>query len=469
MEDILALKKAVDSANEMAASIGRHPALLKNSILKKGESVEPMQVDSGDLLEQIDMANKSVADIDDGIRIIHKAVRNSYSKRFPELKVADPMQYIMTAQLLGNKPDRITEDDVRNQLSEVLDPKMHLLITMTAATTQGIKLEPEEMDDVQRACAIAVHLTTLRTKLLEFVELNMATIAPNLSVIVGAAIAAKLMGLAGGLMKLAIMPSCNIPILGSHRESNIESNLNAPPRVGLIYECDLVQQIPFDHTNDVRKRAIKWVANKCCLAARCDANQSDPSGGVGRMFRSKIEALINKELEPPPKKAPRPLPAPIEKSGKKRGGKRVRRMKERYAQTELRKAANRMNFGDVGDDAYQNDLSFGRSQLNAIQKLRGPQINEKTKIRLSKSAQKKLVKAQKGAAQQAGSDSNNNPKRGNGDTGVASSSIIFTPQQQGLEIYNPKAVESYTAGTSGESSNYFSNTASFMKVKKEDT
>lgn len=43
----------------------------------------------------------------------------------------------------------------------------------------------------------------------------------------------------------------------------------------------------------------------------------------------------------------KPLPKPIEGSKKKRGGKRVRKMKERYAMTEFRKQANRLNFGDV--------------------------------------------------------------------------------------------------------------------------
>lgn len=43
----------------------------------------------------------------------------------------------------------------------------------------------------------------------------------------------------------------------------------------------------------------------------------------------------------------KPLPKPIEISKKKRGGKRVRKMKERYAMTEFRKQANRLNFGDV--------------------------------------------------------------------------------------------------------------------------
>ena len=41
------------------------------------------------------------------------------------------------------------------------------------------------------------------------------------------------------------------------------------------------------------------------------------------------------------------LPAPIETSKKKRGGRRARKMKERLGITEMRKTANRMNFGDV--------------------------------------------------------------------------------------------------------------------------
>jgi len=51
--------------------------------------------------------------------------------------------------------------------------------------------------------------------------------------------------------------------------------------------------------------------------------------------------------EPPPVKFVKPLPKPIDPGRKKRGGKRVRKMKERYAITEFRKHANRMNFADV--------------------------------------------------------------------------------------------------------------------------
>lgn len=43
----------------------------------------------------------------------------------------------------------------------------------------------------------------------------------------------------------------------------------------------------------------------------------------------------------------KPLPKPVDPPRKKRGGKKVRKMKERYAMTELRKQANRLNFAEV--------------------------------------------------------------------------------------------------------------------------
>lgn len=89
------------------------------------------------------------------------------------------------------------------------------------------------------------------------------------------------------------------------------------------------------------------VAAKCTLAARVDANHTSVDGEIGLQFKEEIEKKLDKLQEPPPVKFAKPLPKPIEISKKKRGGKRVRKMKERYAMTEFRKQANRLNFGDV--------------------------------------------------------------------------------------------------------------------------
>ena len=42
---------------------------------------------------------------------------------------------------------------------------------------------------------------------------------------------------------------------------------------------------------------------------------------------------------------------------------RVRKQKERYAVTELRKQQNRMNFGEIGENVYQEDLGHNRGNI----------------------------------------------------------------------------------------------------------
>ncbi len=51
-----------------------------------------------------------------------------------------------------------------------------------------------------------------RADILKLVQTKMGRIAPNLSAVVGTAIAAQLMGVAGGLAALSQMPACNIQV-----------------------------------------------------------------------------------------------------------------------------------------------------------------------------------------------------------------------------------------------------------------
>ena len=80
-------------------------------------------------------------------------------------------------------------------------------------------LESVELNRVMEACNIALDLDKCKSKIYAFVESRMAFIAPNLSILVGAPIAAKLMGVAGGLSALAEMPSCNLQLLGNQKKT----------------------------------------------------------------------------------------------------------------------------------------------------------------------------------------------------------------------------------------------------------
>ena len=48
--------------------------------------------------------------------------------------------------------------------------------------------------------------------MLKFVESKMHNIAPNLSLVCGSEVAARLMGVAGGLLALSKMPACNVQV-----------------------------------------------------------------------------------------------------------------------------------------------------------------------------------------------------------------------------------------------------------------
>ncbi|XP_071639627.1 U4/U6 small nuclear ribonucleoprotein Prp31-like [Temnothorax longispinosus] len=389
-------------------------------------------------------ANNMAVKIDNEIAIIHRFIRDKYSKRFPELKslVVGPLEYVKTVKELGNDPKRAKNNE---NLQQFLTQATIMIVSMTASTTQGQLLTEEEREAIYEACDMAVELNNCKLKIFEYVESRMAFIAPNLSIIVGASTAAKIMGVADGLTKLSQIPACNLVVLGSQKTAlSGFSQVTTLPHAGFIYYSEIVQGTP----PDLRRKAAKLVSTKSILAARVDACNAYTDSPMGQKLREEIEKKLDKLQEPPSVKFVKPLPKPIDPGGKKRGGKRVRKMKERYAPTELKKHANRMKLGDIENDAYQEDLGYSRGTIGkaGTGRIRLPQIDEKTKVRIFKNLQK----------QQQWGGSTTVKKQVCG----TASSVAFTPLQ-GLEIVNPQAAEKKFNEANAK---YFSNTVGFINT-----
>ncbi|KAH8350395.1 hypothetical protein KR067_010032 [Drosophila pandora] len=417
-------------------------------------------------------ANAIAVDIDNEISIVHKFTKEKYQKRFPELDslIVGEMEYLLAVKELGNDLDQVKNNE---KLQAILTQATIMIVSVTASTTQGTMLTPAEKSKIDEACEMAIELNNFKSKIYEYVESRMTFIAPNLSMIVGASTAAKLLGIAGGLSKLSKMPACNVQVLGSQKKTlSGFSQTQMLPHTGYVYYSQIVQ----DTAPDLRRKAARLVAAKSVLAARVDACHESVHGEIGLRFKEDIEKKLDKLQEPPPVKFIKPLPKPIEGSKKKRGGKRVRKMKERYALTEFRKQANRMNFGDVigcfkilkqlitiiyptqiEEDAYQGDLGYSRGTIGktGTGRIRLPQVDEKTKVRISKTLHKNLQKQQVYGG-------NTTVKRQISGT---ASSVAFTPLQ-GLEIVNPQAAERSQTESNAK---YFSNTSGFLSVGQRTT
>lgn len=108
---------------------------------------------------------------------------------------------------------------------------------------------------------------------------------------------------------------------------------------------------------------MRLVAGKCTLLARVDAYGQDPSGGTGRKFLSEMAAKVEKWQEPPPAKIVKPLALPDGGKKTRRGGRRLRKLKERYGMTDVRKAANRVAFNQTEEEVLEGDEFVGLGML----------------------------------------------------------------------------------------------------------
>ncbi|XP_057244485.1 U4/U6 small nuclear ribonucleoprotein Prp31-like [Malurus melanocephalus] len=290
------------------------------------------------------------------------------------------------------------------------------------------QLSEEELGRIEDACDMALALSGAKLRIYEYVESRMSFIAPNLSLILGASTAAKIMGVAGGLTPLSKLPACNILLLGAQRRTlSGFSSTSVLPHTGFIYHSDIVQSLP----PDLRRKAARLVAAKCTLAARVDSFHESQDGKVGYELKEEIERKFDKWQE-------------------------YRKMKERLGLTEIRKQANRMSFGEIEEDAYQEDLGFSLGHLgkSGSGRVRQTQVNEATKARISKTLQRTL---QKQSVVYGGKSTIRDRSSG------TASSVAFTPLQ-GLEIVNPQAAEKKVAEANQK---YFSSMAEFLKVKGE--
>ncbi|XP_017583517.1 PREDICTED: U4/U6 small nuclear ribonucleoprotein Prp31 isoform X2 [Corvus brachyrhynchos] len=95
---------------------------------------------------------------------------------------------------------------------------------------------------------------------------------------------------------------------------------------------------------------------------------------VGYELKEEIERKFDKWQEPPPVKQGKTLARLffLEGQRKKRGGRRYRKMKERLGLTEIRKQANRMSFGEIEEDAYQECLGLSRGLLGPLNPILSP-------------------------------------------------------------------------------------------------
>lgn len=317
----------------------------------------------------LDLSNTLTVEIDRLILLLFGVIKEVYSKRFPELKdiVSDPSEYAKLVLEIGNAPAL----DIKNCS---LPASTILIIQMTLTQSRMKSLPDLQLKECQQVSRMLLLLSECKNTIYSLSERLIHNVAPNLDTLVGPSVAARLVSIAGGILELSKIPSSNIGLL--------RTNPGSSP---VINNCHLVRNAP----KALKKKACKLLASKAALCSRIDAAGTGTliSNENGLAMRLEIEEKMRKLIEPPPMKLIKPLPAPIEETGKRRGGKRFRKMKEKYKVTKLAKMQNRLKFGDVSEPSedYQTGMEYGMT-LNGGNIRVLPEDTQK----LGKAAQKKL-------------------------------------------------------------------------------
>ncbi|KAK9245571.1 hypothetical protein V1506DRAFT_537725 [Lipomyces tetrasporus] len=291
--------------------------------------------------------NNLAADITNEIAALHKYVAEKYRPRFPELEslVLNSVEYANTVKVIGNNIS--TMKDHQKELSEFLQAAIIMVLTVSAVTSSSRPLTDDEFASANESADLLLFLDSAKRKITQYVSTKLSVFAPNTAALVGSQTAAQLFGAAGGLNGLLKLPSCNLPSLGAKRnQTNIGLGNTGIRQQGFLYFCPIIQSTPMD----LRRQALRILAGKVALATRVDLSHTAVDGSQGLRMKHEVEEKLEKLGIPPSNKGPKALPAPDDKPSKKRGGKRIRKYKQQFAMTDLRKAQNRMRFGEQDGD-----------------------------------------------------------------------------------------------------------------------
>ena len=367
-----------------------------------------------DLLVQ---ANEALLDIEAESEAIFKVMKEQYGVRFPELATFElqAVQYAKVVLLLADEdsenilnnldtPNALDTSDIQmnssletsrlNTGNTGLPNATVMVISVTAATTKGRPFTLEEWRMTRKTAATLLKMESVRKSLLKYIESRMDTLAPNVTALVGVEVASQLVGAAGGILQLSRIPAGNIQVIGRGGRKHLGglSSASVGLHSGFICNAPLVQEVSPEH----QIKAQRLLSAKVSIASRVDASGDYKDGSFGRKMYDEIVGKLEKMAEPAPLKTVKPLPIPDSERKKRRGGKRARKLKELYAQSEARKQKNRLAFGETAEtEIFVGDRMEGLGMLGTSGNLRtltsGSASDQRLREHLKKQAQGKLA------------------------------------------------------------------------------
>ncbi|XP_030605427.1 nucleolar protein 58 [Archocentrus centrarchus] len=266
---------------EMSAmSLGLAHSLSRYKLKFSPDKVDTMIVQAISLLD----------DLDKELNNYIMRCREWYGWHFPELGkiVTDNLAYCKTVRKIGDRTNVASSD-----LSDTLPEEIEAEVKLAAEISMGTEVSEEDIGNIGHLCDQVVEISEYRAQLYDYLKNRMMAIAPNLTVMVGELVGARLISHAGSLLNLAKHPASTVQILGAEKALfRALKTRKDTPKYGLIYHASLVGQT----TTKNKGKISRMLAAKAALAIRYDALGEDTNAEMGVENRAKLEARL-RQLE----------------------------------------------------------------------------------------------------------------------------------------------------------------------------
>lgn len=164
------------------------------------EKVDTMIIQAVSLLEDLDKELNNYA----------MRLREWYAWHFPEMGkiITDNTTYAKAVILIGMRTTvkKLSLED----MGEVMPEEIAEQVKEAAEISMGTEILPEDEAHLKTLARSVVEISDYRANLAEYLKNRMAAVAPNLTILIGELVAAKLIAHAGSLMNLAKQPASTI-------------------------------------------------------------------------------------------------------------------------------------------------------------------------------------------------------------------------------------------------------------------
>lgn len=227
-------------------------------------------------------------DLDKELNNMMMRCREWYGWHYPEMSkiITDNYAYARVVRTMGLRSNAKTTD-----FSDILTEDIEESLKESAELSMGCDISEEDLLTVFHLADRVIELNQYRTKLYEYLKNRMEAIAPNLTMLVGELVGARLIAHAGNLVNLAKHPASTIQVLGAEKALfRALKTKSDTPKYGLIYHASLVGQAAAKN----KGKMSRMLAAKAALAVRYDALGDDDEASIemGVNNRAKLETRL---------------------------------------------------------------------------------------------------------------------------------------------------------------------------------